>query len=192
MAYPIDTDIWIKCHEEETYQKIFQLMEDEDFMAQFHDTLQNKIVENACDDFEFTIAISAIETGERDSDYQGALEIAKKLTFMFHDIMAMVDVHTKRSAWRRTYKNGVCIFAEYCRDSYYSDGDFRATDKKALLKIDSEDEIWKEFLNYQPQGNAEIDPMHKGDWKVLADLSDMVAKGEFLALTDFRQNSPTA
>lgn len=183
MAYPIDTDIWIKCHEEDSYKKIFQLMEDKDFMAQFHDTLQNKIMENACDDLELTIAISAIETGEKDSDYQGALEIAKKLTSMFHDIMAMVDVHTKRSAWRRTYKNGVCIFAEYCRDSYYSDGDFRATDKKALLEIDSEDEIWKEFLNYRPQGDAKIDSMYKDDWEVLADLSDMVAKGEYLYLT---------
>lgn len=182
MAYPIDTNIWIKCHKKETYQKIFQLMEDKDFMSQFHDTLQNKIVEDACDSFELTIAISAIETGKTNLDYQGALEIAKKFTFMFQDTMAMVNVHTKRSAWRRTYKNGVCIFAEYCRDSYYSDGDFRATDKKALLKIDSEDEIWKEFLNYQPQGDAKIDSMHKDDWKVLADLSDMVAKEEYLNL----------
>ena len=50
-------------------------------------------------------------------------------------------------------------------------------------RVHSEDDIWKEFLNYQPQGDAKIDSMHKDDWKVLADLSDMVAKGEYLALT---------
>lgn len=183
MACPVDTNIWIKCHEESSYRKIFMLMEDEDFMAQFHDTLQNKILESACDGLELTIAMSAAETGEKDTDVNGALEIAKKLTTMFVDITAMVDAHVKHGAWRKTCKDGICFYTEYCRDSYYSDGSLRANTKEALLKFDSEDEIWQEWMAYQPSmKHVELLPEYRDDWKVLADLSDMTAKGTFLDL----------
>ena len=186
MAYPVDTSIWIKCHEESSYRKIFMLMEDEDFMAQFHDTLQNKILESACDGLELTIAMSAIETGEKDTDVNGALEIAKKLTTMFVDITAMVDAHVKHGAWRKTYKDGKSVFTERCTESYYSDGEFRADNKEALYDLgNDEDDVWQEWKNYQPEiKGTKIAPKYKIDWEILAELSDGVADEEYETLME--------
>ena len=186
MAHPVNTGITIKCHKKSSYRKINKLMEDEDFRAQFNDKLENMLLRAACDKFDLIVSISAIEEGEEDSDAEGALRIAEKLTTMFPDTIAMVNVHDNHGAWRKTYKDGKSVFTERCTESYYSDGEFRADNKEALYKIgDEEEDIWVEWKNYQPEiEGAKIAPKYKIDWEILADLSDGVSDGEYETLME--------
>lgn len=186
MSHPVNTDLWIKCHKKSSYRKICKLMDDEDFRVQFDDKLENMLLEDACDKFDLTIAISAIEEGEEDSDAEGALRIAEKLTIMFPDAMALANVQDNHGTWRKTYKDGECVFTERCTESYYSDGEFRADNKETLYKIgDEEEDIWVEWKNYQPEiEGAKIAPKYKIDWEILADLSDGVSDGEYETLME--------
>ena len=183
MPQPVNTDLWIKCHKKSSYRKICKLMNDENFRGQFDDKLMNMIEECACDKHDLVIAIISIEESKEDSDAEGALRIAEKLTTMFQDTMAIVSVHDNHGIWRETYKEGRGIFKERCTKSYYSDGEFRADNKQALYDIgNDEDDVWQEWVNFQPDiEGTEIAPEYRDDWEELAELSDL-AEGEELKM----------